>query len=234
MATGASEPIGWGIIGCGVIAPFHARAVAAVDEARLVAVVDEVPERAAKVGEEFGVEAMTDIDAFLARPDIQVVSLCVPSGLHGALGERAAAAGKHLLCEKPIEITLPGRRPPDRRLSRQRRQARRHLAAPLRAGNDPHQGGVGGRPLRQAPLRRRLHPVVPDAGLLRQRRLARHLGARRRRLPDEPGRPLHRPVAVGDGAGRARRRPRRHGRPSDRGRGYRAGDPPFRERRARA
>jgi predicted dehydrogenase len=101
------EAIGWGIIGCGVIAPFHARAVGAVDGARLVAVVDEIPERAAKVGEEFGVEAMTDIDAFLARPDIQAVSLCVPSGLHGALGERAAAAGKHVLCEKPIEITLP-------------------------------------------------------------------------------------------------------------------------------
>jgi predicted dehydrogenase len=104
MAAGG-EPIGWGIIGCGVIAPFHARAVAAAG-ARLVAVVDEVEERAAKLGAEFGVEAMTDLAAFLARPDIQAVSLCVPSGLHGALGAQAAEAGKHVLCEKPIEITL--------------------------------------------------------------------------------------------------------------------------------
>ena len=104
MAT-ASEPIGWGIIGCGVIAPFHARAAAAAG-ARLVAVVDEVEERAAKLGAEFGVEAMTDLAACLARPDIQAVSLCVPSGLHGAIGAQAAEAGKHVLCEKPIEITL--------------------------------------------------------------------------------------------------------------------------------
>jgi UDP-N-acetyl-2-amino-2-deoxyglucuronate dehydrogenase len=107
MTADTSEPIGWGIIGCGVIAPFHARAVAAVAGARLVAVVDEVPERAAAAGAEFGVEAMTDLDAFLARPDIQAVSICVPSGLHAAIGARAAEAGKHVLCEKPIDITLP-------------------------------------------------------------------------------------------------------------------------------
>jgi predicted dehydrogenase len=106
MTVGTSEEIGWGIIGCGVIAPFHARAVAATDGARLVAVVDELPERAAKVGEEFGVEPMTDLAAFLARPDIQAVSICLPSGMHGAIGAQAAAAGKHVLCEKPIEITL--------------------------------------------------------------------------------------------------------------------------------
>ena len=106
MSRNSQEPIGWGIIGCGVIAPFHARAVGAVDGARLVAVLDEIPERAEKIGAEFGVTAMTDLDAFLARPDIQAVSICVPSGLHAAVGIRAAEAGKHLLVEKPIDIRL--------------------------------------------------------------------------------------------------------------------------------
>jgi predicted dehydrogenase len=101
-----AEAIGWGIIGCGVIAPFHARAVQAVAGARLVAVADEVPERAAKLGGEFDVSVAESVDALLARPDIQAVSLCVPSGLHAEIGVRAARSGKHVLCEKPLDITL--------------------------------------------------------------------------------------------------------------------------------
>lgn len=106
MSTKGRTPIGWGIIGCGVIAPFHARAVGATAGARLVAVCDETPEKARKIAGEFGVEATSDLDAFLARPDLQAVSICVPSGLHAAVGVRAAAAGKHLLVEKPIDIRL--------------------------------------------------------------------------------------------------------------------------------
>src|SRR5260370_13793903 len=97
---------GFGIIGCGVIAPFHARAIAEVPNARLVAVADVVPEAAQKRGAEFGVDHYSDIDAMLARPDVDVVSVCVPSGLHAEVGVHAAAAGKHLVVEKPIDITL--------------------------------------------------------------------------------------------------------------------------------
>ena len=97
---------GFGIIGCGVIAPFHARAIAELPNARLVAVADVVPEAAAKRGAEFGVDHYSDVDALLARPDVDIVSVCVPSGLHAEVGVRAAAARKHLVVEKPIEITL--------------------------------------------------------------------------------------------------------------------------------
>jgi predicted dehydrogenase len=97
---------GFGIIGCGVIAPFHARAVGDLPNARLVAVADIVPERAAQRGEEFGVDHTADVDALLARPDVAVVSICVPSGLHAEVGVRAAAAGKHVIVEKPIDVTL--------------------------------------------------------------------------------------------------------------------------------
>ena len=57
---------GFGIVGCGVIAPFHARAIGDVPNARLVAVADVIPERAATRGAEFGVEYGSDIDALLA------------------------------------------------------------------------------------------------------------------------------------------------------------------------
>jgi len=96
---------GFGIIGCGVIAPFHAKAIADLPNARLVAVADAVAKRARNVASDFGVDAL-EVDALLARPDIDVVCVCVPSGMHADVGARAAAAGKHLVVEKPIEVTL--------------------------------------------------------------------------------------------------------------------------------
>jgi len=53
-----------------------------------------------------GCAAEPDLDALLARPDVDVVSVCVPSGLHAEIGIRAARAGKHLVVEKPIDVTL--------------------------------------------------------------------------------------------------------------------------------
>ena len=96
---------GFGIVGGGVIAPFHARAIQDLPNARLVAVADLKPERARELASDFGVEAL-DLDAMLARPDIDVVSICVPSGQHAAIGVRAAAAGKHVVTEKPVDVTL--------------------------------------------------------------------------------------------------------------------------------
>lgn len=101
-----AEKTGFAIIGAGVIGPFHARAIASLPDARLVAVYDIIPEAAQKLAAEFGAEAMTDLDALLARDDIQVVNVCVPSGLHAEIGIKAAQAGKHVVCEKPIDITL--------------------------------------------------------------------------------------------------------------------------------
>ncbi|MDQ2783451.1 MAG: Gfo/Idh/MocA family oxidoreductase [Chloroflexota bacterium] len=98
--------IGFGIVGGGVIGPLHARAITAQPDARLVAVCDIVPAAAEKLADAFGAEAMTDLDAMLARDDIQVVAVCVPSGLHAEIGIKAAQAGKHVICEKPIDITL--------------------------------------------------------------------------------------------------------------------------------
>ncbi|MFZ0216102.1 MAG: Gfo/Idh/MocA family oxidoreductase [Candidatus Dormiibacterota bacterium] len=102
----ADEGHGFAIVGCGVIAPTHARAIQALPNAHLVAAVDVVADKARRLTDDFGGDPETDLDRVLARPDVDVVSVCVPSGLHAEIGCRAAAAGKHVLVEKPIDITL--------------------------------------------------------------------------------------------------------------------------------
>jgi UDP-N-acetyl-2-amino-2-deoxyglucuronate dehydrogenase len=97
---------GFGIVGSGVIASIHAEAIAMLPAARLVAVTDVAPEAAKSLAGTFGCAAEPDLDALLARDDVGVVSVCVPSGLHAEVGVRAAAAGKHLVVEKPIDVSL--------------------------------------------------------------------------------------------------------------------------------
>lgn len=97
---------GFAIVGCGVISRTHARAIAALPDAHLVTAVDVEPERAAALTAQFGGEPETDLGRALSRPDVDVVSVCVPSGLHAEVGCQAAGAGKHVLVEKPIDITL--------------------------------------------------------------------------------------------------------------------------------
>jgi UDP-N-acetyl-2-amino-2-deoxyglucuronate dehydrogenase len=97
---------GFGIVGTGVIGAIHADAIATVPGARLASVTDVAAGAAAAFAAAHGCAAEPDLDALLARPDVDVVSVCVPSGLHAEVGIRAAKAGKHLVVEKPIDVTL--------------------------------------------------------------------------------------------------------------------------------
>ena len=97
---------GFGIVGAGVIAQTHAAAIAMIPAAALVAVTDIVPEHAKAFAQSHDCAAEPDLDALLARDDVDVVSVCVPSGLHAEVGTQVAAAGKHLVVEKPIDVTL--------------------------------------------------------------------------------------------------------------------------------
>jgi predicted dehydrogenase len=103
---GGTREHGFGIVGAGVISATHAEAIGAVPGARLVAVTDTQPEAARSLAERHGCATEPDLDSLLARADIDVVSVCVPSGLHAEVGARAAAAGKHLVVEKPIDVSL--------------------------------------------------------------------------------------------------------------------------------
>ncbi len=97
---------GFGIVGTGVIAAVHAEAIAALPGAALVAVTDVAAPAATAFAGARGCAAEPDLDALLARPDVDVLSVCAPSGLHAEIGIRAAKAGKHLVVEKPIDVTL--------------------------------------------------------------------------------------------------------------------------------
>lgn len=96
----------FGIIGTGMIADVHAKAIRDCTHARLAAVHDLIPERAHAFGSEHGIEAETDLQTFLARPDIDAVTIATPSGAHADVAVPAAEAGKHVLCEKPMEVTV--------------------------------------------------------------------------------------------------------------------------------
>jgi len=99
------KKIGFAIVGTGTIAAFHARAIAATPGAELRAVHDQVAARALAFAAEFGADPVHDFDALLKRPDVDAVCVTVPSGMHGEVTIRALEAGKHVLCEKPLEIT---------------------------------------------------------------------------------------------------------------------------------
>jgi UDP-N-acetyl-2-amino-2-deoxyglucuronate dehydrogenase len=97
---------GFGIIGTGTIAAVHADAIAMLPDARLSAVTDVAAGTAEAFAADRGCAAEPSLDALLARRDVEVACVCVPSGLHAEVGVRAAKAGKHLVVEKPIDVTL--------------------------------------------------------------------------------------------------------------------------------
>jgi predicted dehydrogenase len=94
-----------GLVGCGVIAATYAAALSGMDGAQLVAVSDVDAAAGQRFAAAHGVPFDPDLDKLLARAEVDVVCVCVPSGLHGEVGLAAARAGKHLVVEKPIDIT---------------------------------------------------------------------------------------------------------------------------------
>src|SRR5262245_30881759 len=100
--------LGFAIVGCGMIARFHTRALAEVPGARLVTLVGRRPDNARKLNAELGLncDIYTDLKPALARRDVDVVIVTTPSGAHMGPAVAAAEAGKHVIVEKPLEITL--------------------------------------------------------------------------------------------------------------------------------
>ena len=94
------------LVGCGRIARNHFEAIAGLDGMALSAVCDVVEARAREAGEQWGVPWFTSYDDMLAQAACDVVAIATPSGLHPAQGIKAAQAGKHVVCEKPMAISL--------------------------------------------------------------------------------------------------------------------------------
>ena len=98
--------IGFGIIGCGMISRFHAKAVADIKGAKVAACFDSFTSAADKFGAEIGCKVYHDLDEMLADKAVDVVTICTPSGVHMEPAVAAAKAGKHIIVEKPLDITL--------------------------------------------------------------------------------------------------------------------------------
>jgi len=97
---------GFGIIGCGMIADFHSTAIAELKNGKLVAVSSRNEANAKRVAERYNVERYADYNEMLKRDDLDIVCVCTPSGAHRDPAVAAAEAGKHVIVEKPLEITL--------------------------------------------------------------------------------------------------------------------------------
>jgi predicted dehydrogenase len=101
-----SMAYGFGIIGCGMISRFHTRAIEDARGAKLVACFDNFTAAADKLAAETGCRSYHQLDQMLADPAVQVVTIGTPSGAHMEPAVAAAKAGKHVIVEKPLEITL--------------------------------------------------------------------------------------------------------------------------------
>lgn len=97
--------IGIGIVGCGMIANFHARAIADAEGAHLVGCADRKAESAEAFAEKQDCRAFESLEAMLADPEIDAITVCSPSGAHLDPAVAAAEAGKHVIVEKPLEVT---------------------------------------------------------------------------------------------------------------------------------
>jgi predicted dehydrogenase len=97
---------GFGLLGTGLIAPFHAKALQATSGARLVGAADTDAARLAKFTAEFHCQGYSTLDEMLADPAIQVVNILTPNHLHTGAVLQAARAGKHILVEKPPAMSL--------------------------------------------------------------------------------------------------------------------------------
>ncbi|MFT9850455.1 Gfo/Idh/MocA family protein, partial [Aneurinibacillus sp. REN35] len=99
--------VGFAVIGCGHIARKHIEAIEKTSNAQLIAVCDTNVERMEDFAKEYEVAGYLDIETmFQSEPNINVVSICVPSGLHAKLAVQSAHHKKHIVVEKPIALTL--------------------------------------------------------------------------------------------------------------------------------
>jgi len=96
----------FGIIGGGMIAEFHAQAILAMGKGtKLGAIYARSPAKAKTLGEKFGCKSFSKLEEFLAEKEINIVTIATPSGAHLEPAIAAAKAKKHIICEKPLEVT---------------------------------------------------------------------------------------------------------------------------------
>ena len=96
----------FGIIGAGLIADFHAKAIQSLKNAKLTGICGSNTLKVKSLAEKYGCEAYTDTQEMMLSDDIEIVTIATPSGAHMEPAIEAAGSGKHVICEKPLEISL--------------------------------------------------------------------------------------------------------------------------------
>lgn len=106
LLTSSTAPLRFALVGCGAIAPTQAQALKELPGlAALTHCVDLDAARADAFAAKFSLQVAT-WSAVLADPAIDAIALCTPSGHHGALAAEALRAGKHVIIEKPLEVSV--------------------------------------------------------------------------------------------------------------------------------
>lgn len=100
------EKLGIAVIGCGMIGKFHLRALSGIPEFKVTGVWAANSKLAEDTAKDFDTKAYGNYQEVLDDPQVDVVNICLPSGLHAEYGCAAAQAKKHVLVEKPIDITV--------------------------------------------------------------------------------------------------------------------------------
>ena len=100
------KQVGIGIIGAGLISHIHALAIQHIDNASIKGVFNINKDKADAFALKYNCTAYDNLDEMLAQPDIDIVCICTPSGIHLDPAIKSIEAGKHCLIEKPLEVTL--------------------------------------------------------------------------------------------------------------------------------
>jgi len=95
-----------GIVGAGFMGKTHSRAYGLIPSSEVVAVADVEPGRAQSLASELSCRAYSSLEGLLRDPEVDVVDLTLPTYLHAWAAVRAAESGKHVICEKPMALTL--------------------------------------------------------------------------------------------------------------------------------
>ncbi|MGH3368362.1 MAG: Gfo/Idh/MocA family protein, partial [Nocardioidaceae bacterium] len=103
-------PLRFAILGAGVIGRHHARVISTLENAELSVVVDEVEDTAEKLAAEYGATPAVKLEEIVAREDVDAVAVCTPSGLHAQQATVVLEAGKHVVVEKPVDVSLEAAR----------------------------------------------------------------------------------------------------------------------------
>ena len=101
-----NKPLKFGVVGLGSIARHHIKSIAATGGCELIAVTSSSAEKRKNAQTEHGVRAFSTVEEMVQLPELDVVCICTPSGMHRDPCIVAAQAGKHVITEKPLEINL--------------------------------------------------------------------------------------------------------------------------------